>query len=290
MAYLLAEVAVTMLNLFGQLWYFLLAGIIISSLISVFWPEYKLASFCQKLRSSGGASIFIAALGGVISPLPTYATIPLIVVLLKVGAPVPALFAFLVSSPLMNPTLFSLTLGAFGHQMALGRLIVALVLGIVAGYSIQLLISRKQFRGFICNEPKTIKTSNISFFNQFYHLTKFTSKYFFLGIAIAALVKVLIPASWVINILGQHRASIFIAVAGGVPLYTCGGGAIPVMQMLEELGMNKGAILAFFISGPATKVSTLVALKAAMTKETFILYLTTALIGAIFFGFLYSIW
>lgn len=300
----LHKIAVAMLDLFAQLWYFLLAGIIISALISTFWPENKLASFCQKLRSLGGVSIFIAALGGVISPVPTYTTIPLFAALFEVGAPVPALFAFLVSSPLMNPTLFSLTLGAFGYEMAVGRLIVSVVLGIAAGYSMQLLISRNQFRGFLRNQssaielferfnkaPKTIKSYTVSFLNQSYSLTKFAGKYFLLGIAIAALVKVLIPASWVINIVGSHRSiSIPLAVAGGVPFYACGGGAIPVMQSLGDLGMDKGAILAFFISGPATKISTLVALKAAMTKEAFILYLTVVFAGAILFGFIYSIW
>lgn len=298
------KISMTMLHLFGQLWHFLLIGIIVSSLISVFWSEYKVASFCQRLHNSHGVSFFIAALVGVISPLPTYTTIPLIAALFKVGAPATVLFTFLVSSPLMNPTLFSLTLGAFGYQMAAARLIASLAVGMAAGYSMQLLISRNRFGGFVRNQsgvselfdrldktPMTIKSYISSFFNQFYRLAKFTSKYFFLGIAIAALVKVFIPPGWIIKTLGSHRIiSIFIAVAGGVPFYACGGGAIPVMQTLEDLGMDKGAVLAFFISGPATKVSTLVALKTTMTNQTFILYLITVFAGAVFFGFLYSIW
>ncbi|MFC1698603.1 permease [Candidatus Omnitrophota bacterium] len=281
-----------MLNLFGQLWYFFLAGIIISALIVVIWPERKLAAFCQKLRTSSGISICLAALGGVISPIPTYATIPLLAALFKVGAPAPVLFTFLVSSPLMNPALFSLTLGAFGYQMAVGRLLVAIVLGIAAGYAMQFLISRNQLTGFIRSESKASGFSDsTSFLNQFYRLSKFAGKYLVFGITIAALVKVLIPASWVANLLGDRRSvSIPVAVAGGVPFYACGGAVIPVMQTLGDLGMNKGAILAFFISGPATKVSTLVALKAAMTRKTFILYLATVFTGALLFGFIYSIW
>ena len=120
---------------------------------------------------------------------------------------------------------------------------------------------------------------------------KFAGKYFLFGIVIAALVKVLIPPGWIIRLLGNNRAAaILIAVAAGVPLYACGGGAIPVLRTLAEAGMDKGAVLAFFISGPATKISTLLALKAVSTRQTFTFYLAVVFAGALCFGFIYSMW
>jgi uncharacterized membrane protein YraQ (UPF0718 family) len=295
------RVAACVWELLGQLWYFLVVGIVFTALISLFWRKNEIATFLQR---SPRRSIVTATLVGIVSPMPTYVAIPLIAALYRVGVPPPPLFAFLVSSPLMNPMLFSMTAGAFGYEMAVSLTVSAFALGITAGVVTQLLVSRSHFSRFLCNggsiaesvelrnsTKRTFRSYAVEFFNQLYRITKFVSKYFFLGIIIAAAVKVLIPASWIISTLGNQRSfSVLVAVAAGVPLYACGGGAIPVMQTLQQLGMNKGAILAFFISGPSTKLSTLVALKAAVRKEVFIFYLTIGLLGATIFGLAYSIW
>ncbi|MGB7062190.1 MAG: permease [Candidatus Zixiibacteriota bacterium] len=295
------RVAACAWDLFAQLWYFWVLGIVVTAFISVFWRKNEIASF---LRRSPRGSIVTATLVGIFSPMPTYVAIPLIAALFRVGVHPAPLFAFLVSSPLMNPILFSLTAGAFGYEMAVSLTLSAFALGITAGLVTQLLVSRNHFSRFLCNggsivesvewkdsTKRTLKSYAAEFSNQLYRNTKFISKYFFLGIIIAAAVKVLIPASWIISTLGNQRSfSVLVAVAAGVPLYACGGGTIPVMQTLQQLGMDKGAILAFFISGPATKLSTLVALKAAVRKEVFLLYLTIGFLGASVFGLAYSIW
>jgi len=295
------QVFACMWDLFTQLWYFLVIGVLFTAFISVFWRKDEIAYFLQ--RSPRG-SIIISTLIGVVSPMPTYVAVPLIAALFRVGVPPAPLFAFLVSSPLMNPILFSLTAGAFGYEMAVALTLCALALGMAAGLIAQLIGSRISFSRFLLDggsfaqslhrsdlRKRTIKSFGVEFSNQLFKNSKFVSKYFFLGIGVAAAVKVLVPASWIISILGTQRSfSVLVAVAAGVPLYACGGGAIPVMKTLQELGMNKGAILAFFISGPATKLSTLIALKAAVRKEVFLLYLAIALLGATFLGFAYSFW
>jgi len=295
------KVAECVWGLFGQLWYFLVVGVVFTALISVFWRKNEIASFLQ--RSPQG-SIVIATLVGVVSPMPTYVAIPFVAALYRVGVPVAPLFAFFVSSPLMNPVLFSLTAGAFGYEMAVALTLCAFVFGMTAGLIAQLIGSRINFSRFLLDggslvqsphksnsRIRSVKSFGLEFSNQLFRNAKFVSKYFFLGILVAAAVKVLVPASWIISVLGTQRSfSVLVAVAAGVPLYACGGGAIPVMKTLQQLGMNKGAILAFFISGPATKLSTLIALKAAVRKEVFLLYLAIALLGATFLGFAYSFW
>lgn len=295
------KVAAAMLDLFGQLWFYFIVGIVATTLISVFWRKDRVAAFFQR---SSGISIITAAFVGVVSPMPTYVAIPLVAALFRVGVPIPPLFAFLISSPLMNPVLFSLTAGAFGYEMAAARLLSSLALGIASGAIMQKLASHSRIGLFLNKNGglfgipdgpeaagRNIRTYVSEFVHHLYRLTRFAGKYFFLGILIAAVVKVLIPAGWIISTLGNQRTfSVLAAVAAGVPLYACGGGTIPVMQTLQGLGMDKGAILAFFISGPATKLSTLIALKAVIIRDAFILYLAIALIGAFVFGLLFSIW
>jgi len=295
------RILVSAWDLFTQLWYFVVAGIVLAALISVFWDKSKIASYFER---TGRLSIVMSALLALVCPLGTYVLIPLIAGLLVVGVPVAPLVAFLVASPLMNPILFSLTAGAFGYQMAIARAVSALILGIFAGLVTEKLISLKFLNQFnLCvshsgfNRQNTLQSgrdvkerpSTGRFFSELLGLTRFVGKYFTLAILVAAAVKVLVPASWVIRTLGSGRSfSVLVAVAAGVPLYACGGGTIPIIKVLQDMGMGQGAILGFFISGPATKISTLVALKAAFRKEMFLLYLGTTLMGALIFGYLYA--
>lgn len=293
-------------NLLSKLWYFVAIGIILTSLIYVLIPKHRIAAFFQ---TKGNVSILIAALLGIISPLGTYVLIPLIAGLLVVGVPAPPLVAFLVSSPLMNPNLFFITAGALGYEIAIARVISALVLGVVAGLATQLLISKKfisqhNLVASYANGGSPIITNTqlpitkfkycpflSRFLKELFKLTKFVGKYSLLSIVLAAIVAVFVPSGFITKLLGRGQfLSILVATGAGIPLYVCGGGAIPVVKVLHNLGMSKGAILAFFIAGPATKLSILVTMKIAFKKELFIIYLIVTVIGALILGYLYNLW
>jgi uncharacterized membrane protein YraQ (UPF0718 family) len=294
------RVFLTSVDLVEQLWYFFVAGILISSAVSLVWSRRSVAAFFQK---SSRASIVGASLVGVVSPMPTYAAIPLVATLFKIGVPVHVLFAFLVASPLINPVLFFLTAGAFGYEMALARMAAALVLGVSAGWMVYVLTARAKLGAFLNagsagsvavadgRSHESPRAYAADFGREVYHLGRWAGKFFLLGIFAAALAKNLIPVGWIAKSFGGNQTfSVLAAVAAGVPLYACGGGTIPVMKTLQDLGLGKGAVLAFFISGPATKLSTIVALNAVVTRKVFVLYLAVTLIGATVFGLLYNVW
>jgi uncharacterized protein len=288
-------------DLFAQLWIYLVVAIVFTALISVFWRRNDMAAF---LRRSRRGSILGATLIGVVSPVPTYVAIPLVAALFRAGVPVGPLFAFLVASPLMNPMLFSLTAGAFGYEMAILRTISAVALGITAALVAESRVFVKYFTPFVRDTDgagpvsswndrvdRSFRSGLKEFGRQLYGNGRWIGKYFSLGVLVAAGVKVLIPPDWIVSSLGTRSSlSVLTAVAAGVPLYACGGGTIPVLHTLQQLGMDKGAVLAFFISGPATKLSTLVALKAAVRTEVFVVYVAIGLLGACAFGYAYSLW
>lgn len=64
-----------------------------------------------------------------------------------------------------------------------------------------------------------------------------------------------------------------MAATIGVPLYACGGGTIPLLQMWMMDGMSLGSATAFMITGPATKITNLGALKIVLGLKRFILYI-----------------
>ncbi len=75
----------------------------------------------------------------------------------------------------------------------------------------------------------------------------------------------------------------------GVPFYSCGGAAIPLVEVLKDMGMNNGAVLAFFIAGPATKLSTLYIYKSLLGVQALLLFLALTLTGAYVSG-LFFVW
>ena len=69
--------------------------------------------------------IVFAALFGGMSPFCSCGVIPLIAALLAMGVPVPAVMAFWLASPLMDPTMFVLTAGTLSLDFAIAKTLAA---------------------------------------------------------------------------------------------------------------------------------------------------------------------
>lgn len=286
------------LILLGDLWPYLVSGIFATSLIKLFISKNKVTQF---FHNRANLSIILAALFGVISPLGSYVVIPLSAALFIMGTPLPVLISLIISSPLINPTLFLLTAGAFGYEMAVLRTLSAFLLGIAAGYITIFLINIKYIKPEI--EVDKNNHHSIAFYQQsgkrpllrrfgieLYKMTVYISKYFFLGILLAAIIKILMPPNLMIRLFnGNNFLSVLFSTGAGIPFYMCGGAAIPVVEQLADLGMSKGAVLAFFISGPVTRISNLVLVNSAFSPRIFLFYLSVSIAGAFLIGLTYNI-
>lgn len=292
------RILITSWDLFATLWLPLVIGIAITSAIVVAVPTERVRWLLSGRR---WWSLWVATVLGTVSPLCTYLAIPLVAVLLRAGLPAAPLSAFLFSSPLMNPTLFFLTWGAMGLPLAMARLISAVGVGLLAGLLVDALLRRGWFSFESVGDSdldrrlarhRTPDGGSLAYrwVMAFLHLGWFTCKYFFLALILAAAVKELIPMTWVARVLGrQHSYSIVLGMAMGVPLYACGGGTIPFIKVLIDMGMDPGAALAFFVSGPATKVPTIAALSATLKSRFLGFYLCLMLGAALLVGSIYSL-
>jgi uncharacterized membrane protein YraQ (UPF0718 family) len=63
-----------------------------------------------------------------------------------------------------------------------------------------------------------------------------------------------------------------MAATIGVPLYACGGGTIPLLKGWIADGMSMGSASAFMLTGPATKITNLGAMKIILGMKNFALY------------------
>ena len=87
---------------------------------------------------------------------------------------------------------------------------------------------------------------------------------------------------------GNEAWGILMAATIGVPLYACGGGTIPLLQSWLMEGMSLGSAAAFMITGPATKITNLGALKIVFGIRRFLLYLAIVMIFSLLAGLLTS--
>lgn len=150
--------------------------------------------------------------------------------------------------------------------------------GIVAGLLIRWCFHGKNFfdfSGFAEPVNRDVHPSLLlRYLLNVWRNAKATGFYFLLGIALSALFQRYVPAELVSNLFGESNRGFGVLMAAiiGVPLYACGGGTIPLLQTWLTDGMSMGSACAFMVTGPATKITNLGAVKIILGWRRFVLY------------------
>jgi len=172
---------------FFDLWWEILPYIIISIALNVIGARYARGKKVLHLPSNEFLSIIIAALVGLASPLPTYAAIPIALSLMTTGLPFSAVMAFVLSSPLMNPTIFFLTATQISLGMAIARTVSAFLLALIGG-----LLTSKVFTRIYQELPALgipRKPSNKSLVQDIVGTSKYILKYFSFALLLSSAVR-----------------------------------------------------------------------------------------------------
>ena len=113
-----------------------------------------------------------------------------------------------------------------------------------------------------------------------------TALWFLLGVALSALFQRYVPAEKMAALFGKGNEGfgLLMAATVGVPLYVCGGGTIPLLMQWLSDGMSAGSAAAFMITGPATKITNLGALKIALGARNFALYVAFVIVFSLACG------
>lgn len=271
-----------------------IAGTIAGSFISVFLsPRITALASKQGNGRFGILAILPAALLGAASPICMYGTVPLIASMGRKGVPQHLLITFMISSVLINPNLFIFSF-ALGAPIALARLASCLIAGIMAGILVRLFFRDRKifnYEGFEGKEKKDNGQGAVKrLLSDLNRAIVKTAPYLLIGILLAALFECYISQNIVVNLFGNHKGTgVLIAASLGVPVYVCGGGTIPLLRAWLDAGMSPGSAIAFMISGPATKITNLGAVKIILGLRNFLLYLAFNLVFAVLAGFVADI-
>ena len=98
--------------------------------------------------------ILLAALLGGLSPFCSCEVIPFIAAMLAVGAPLSAIMAFWLASPLMDPAMFLITSGTLGFDFAIAKTIAAVGIGLGGGFFVKALSGSMLFADPLKVAPK----------------------------------------------------------------------------------------------------------------------------------------
>ncbi|MBR6148607.1 MAG: permease [Lachnospiraceae bacterium] len=277
-----------------QIFSYWVIGMIIGSVVSVFFKD-KIHGAMRKMNSDGSSftGIVLASMLGVASPLCMYGTIPIAASFSKSGIRDEWLAAFMMSSILLNPQLIIYS-AALGLKVLFIRIVTCFLCGISAGVIIRLFYKKSSFFTFASfDEPKNKDTDPnlfMRFLKNLYRNVKATGGYFLVGVLLSAMFQRYIPQDAVTFMFGGNEAwGVLMASTIGVPLYVCGGGTIPILRMWLENGMSLGSAAAFMITGPATKITNLGALKVVLGIRHFIYYWLYVILFSVLCGLLVNI-
>jgi uncharacterized membrane protein YraQ (UPF0718 family) len=280
----------TLLNLLP----YLIGGIMVGELLKfTSWTKliYKWVS------KSPVVSVISASIIGIISPLCTYGTIPVVIELYKSKVHIAPLIAFLAASSLMNPQLFIMTAGGINLEMALTRTLAVFVFSFAAGMLCYLVpekfMVRKNIQLYDNGGEKIINREKKFFIVKQYVINclknvRHLGVYLLIGIFLGAVIELYIPKGLISAAFQAGRVqSILAGALLGIPLSPCGGSAIPIVSGMMDNGMGKGTALAFFIVGPATRPAPLIAMATLFTPLFLAAYCLFLIGSAVLMGLFY---
>ncbi len=252
--------------------------------------------------------IFAAAFFGALVPLCSCGVIPVIAALLAAGVPLGPVMAFWISSPLMSIEKYVLATAVFDFGFATAYLVTAMVMGALAGFATQAMVSRGAFRDALkpgvvgCCAQSAIKSDAPllwSFWCEpermavFRETSKssglFLLKWLSLAFVIESLMVAYLPPEYVGQVLGSGDWwTVPVSTVVGIPAYLNGFAAIPMVARLVEMGADPGAALAFLTAGAVTSIPAAMGVFALVRNSVFIAYILFGVVGSLIAGYAYQ--
>jgi len=251
--------------------------------------------------------ILLAALFGGLAPFCSCEVIPFIAGLLALGAPLSAVMAFWLSSPLIDPPTLLITAAALGWPFAIAKAVAAVSLGLFGGFAVRGMMRRgafanplkkRQSTGCGCG-PKLDGKPLWKFWNEaprrahfraeFLSNGLFLLKWMSLAYVLEALLVHYMPADLIARAVGGNGIlPIVTAALVGMPAYLNSYVAPPMVAGLMDQGMSAGAGMAFIVAGAVSSVPAMAAVWSLVKPKVFAVYLGLGISGAIIAGLLFQ--
>ncbi|EAI5030487.1 TPA: organoarsenical efflux permease ArsP [Campylobacter jejuni] len=289
--------------------------IAISFLVSIINQKYE-GIFKKQLAGDKISSYFKAIFLGALTPFCSCSTIPLLRAFLEAKVKLSVALAYLFTSPLINPIIFSMLFITFGLKLSLTYVVFLVFLIFIVSF----VFSKFKEESFLKHIPKNTKSniftqtthnpSNFIFkqksccantqdkpknitinykelFKESLKNYKKLLPYIVVAVFIGAFIHDFIPQEILQKYLsGNEILSIILAAFFGVLLYLRVETIIPIGLILLQMGISQGVIMSFLIAGAGCSLPELVLLKQMFKMKFLLLFIAIILSVAISFGML----
>ncbi len=249
-------------------------------------------------------TIIMAALFGGLAPFCSCEVIPFVAALLALGAPISAVMAFWLSSPLIDPPTLIITATELGWSFAMAKAITAISLGMFGGLALWAVVRVFQWNDVLKPQlssgcgcgPAIPKGAPVwTFWTQpdrrqvFWAEAQsnflFLLKWLALAYLLEGLMVQYVPSSLIVSLVGGDGiGAIFVGALIGMPAYLNSYVAAPLLAGLIEQGMQPGAALAFMTAGAVSCIPAMAAVFSLVKARIFAAYVILGLTGAILAG------
>ncbi|EAJ7580388.1 organoarsenical efflux permease ArsP [Campylobacter jejuni] len=289
--------------------------IAISFLVSIINQKYE-GIFKKQLAGDKISSYFKAIFLGALTPFCSCSTIPLLRAFLEAKVKLSVALAYLFTSPLINPIIFSMLFITFGLKLSLTYVVFLVFLIFIVSF----VFSKFKEESFLKHIPKNTKSniftqtthnpSNFIFkqksccantqdkpknitinykelFKESLKNYKKLLPYIVVAVFIGAFIHGFIPQEILQKYLnGNEILSIVLAAFLGIFLYLRVETIIPIGLALLQMGISQGVIMSFLIAGAGCSLPELVLLKQMFKMKFLLLFIAIILSVAISFGML----
>ncbi|EAJ6602274.1 organoarsenical efflux permease ArsP, partial [Campylobacter jejuni] len=285
----------------------------ISFLVSIINQKYE-GIFKKQLAGDKISSYFKAIFLGALTPFCSCSTIPLLRAFLEAKVKLSVALAYLFTSPLINPIIFSMLFITFGLKLSLTYVVFLVFLIFIISF----VFSKFKEESFLKHIPKNTKSniftqtthnpSNFIFkqksccantqdkpknitinykelFKESLKNYKKLLPYIVVAVFIGAFIHGFIPQEILQKYLnGNEILSIVLAAFLGIFLYLRVETIIPIGLALLQMGISQGVIMSFLIAGAGCSLPELILLKQMFKIKFLFLFVMIILGVAISFG------
>ncbi|MFZ5584867.1 MAG: SO_0444 family Cu/Zn efflux transporter [Thermodesulfobacteriota bacterium] len=281
---------------------YVLVGLVTGGLLKVFISP---AAVARNLGQGRFKPVFKAALIGVPLPLCSCGVLPAAAAIKKQGANNGATTAFLISTPESGVDSIAISYALLDPILTVARPLAALVSATLAGVAENLLGPARgqalQAPDLACPVDGCCDGVDCPPHRHARHhslrqklraglgfalgeLWDDLAAWFLLGILLAGLVGVLVPADVLGAHLGGGLGAMLLMLVFATPLYICASASTPIAAALIIKGVSPGAALVFLLAGPATNLASLTVLAGVLGRRATAIYLASIALCAVILG------
>lgn len=301
----LTEILIFAVKAFGSTLGYIIFAVFMIAYLKACGAEAMIAN---AFKGRENRMIVLAALFGGLAPFCSCEVIPFIAGLLAFGAPLSAVMAFWLSSPLIDPPTLLITAGALGWPFAIGKAVTAVGLGLFGGIIIKFALHSGAFASPLRHYKKTgcgcgpnpfdgkpqwhfwkEQPRRETFKREFIDNAAFLVKWLALAYVLEALLTTYVPASLIAGLVGgKGVVPITIAAFVGMPAYLNSYIAPPLLAGLIDQGMSAGAAMSFMVAGAVSSIPAMAAVWSLVKTRVFAVYLGLGISGAIISGIIFQ--